>query len=78
MRKTKVFEIDFEDYSEVDSEDLLLGTMFAKYVKLGELGKEIAGDFKFSDENNNKILTDVMRENIELLCVMERITKLKK
>lgn len=78
MRKTKVFEIDFEDYSEVDNEELLTGAIFTKYLKLGEFGEVIAGDFKFSDENNTKILTDIMREYVELLCVMERINKLKK
>lgn len=78
MKKKKVFEIEFEDYSEVDNKELLTGTIFTKYLKLGELGKVIAGDFKFSDDNNNKILTDVMREYVELFCAMERITKLEK
>lgn len=78
MRRIKVFEIEFEDYSDVDNKDTLVGTMFAKYVKLGELWEKMSKDFKFNEENNTELLKEVMRENVELLCVMERITELEK
>lgn len=78
MKRTKIFEIDFEDYSEVDNKELLTGTLFAKYIKLGECGKKLSEGFDFTDENTAEFLKDVTRENIELLYLMKRINELEK